>query len=701
MSHPLPDLDALLAHGDFVRALARSLVADPDRADDIVQQTWMASIERPPIPGLPARAWLASVVRNAARHVVRSDRRRRRAEANLTPRPPAPSTADVVAREAIRAAIVRAVLDLAEPYREAVLLRYFEGLPPRAIARQLRVPVETVRTRLKRAHALLREHLDREHGDRRAWVLTVLPLARLGAPTGGLASASPIIIIVLVGLVAALLAMLQWGVLPIAPGIGPPSTSDGSIIGGPAGFSTHPTDATASSDRGPTTPPTVRRPTITGHLVDRGGRPVPGASVRSFPSTATSLFETTGPGVPFTDSTESDEQGRFTVALDPTEPFGAIFVEKSGFSPAAVGELRPADDVVVTLDSPWTLTGTVRDGDDRPVAGARVRWRRILLLCRIERVAQSDANGTFRLEGLPASEPAAALGDAWAIDVDADGFAPLHVESNPSRLHEPPVEHLDLVLGAGATLSGRVLDDQSGEAIVGAEVSLYSVEGNPMAVSRDTGLVVVEPSFGRKLASVVSGPDGAYRIDHVPARGFHDPSCFLQDDAGSLIAYVRVEAPGVSNRVFPVRVSDEGATVTQDLRCARAATIVGRVVDERGRPVRGATMSARDHFSDHLGVWGSNPGTTTAEDGRYTLERVAASDHVSVHARLGAESASGYVDVAVRAGAVAEAPDIVFGSSLVANLVVVDSGRRPVWGAVAVSGYRMGVETRADEHGRL
>ena len=67
MSQPLSNLDALLEHGDFVRALARTLVADPERADDVVQQTWMASIEKPPISGLPARAWLAAVVRNAAR----------------------------------------------------------------------------------------------------------------------------------------------------------------------------------------------------------------------------------------------------------------------------------------------------------------------------------------------------------------------------------------------------------------------------------------------------------------------------------------------------------------------------------------------------------------------------------------------------------------------------------------------------------
>src|SRR5262249_55671586 len=43
--------------------------------------------------------------------------------------------------------------------REVVLLRYFEDLPPRAIARRLGLPVETVKTRQKRALAQLRARL--------------------------------------------------------------------------------------------------------------------------------------------------------------------------------------------------------------------------------------------------------------------------------------------------------------------------------------------------------------------------------------------------------------------------------------------------------------------------------------------------------------------------------------------------------------
>lgn len=45
--HPV-DGEALLAHGEFVRALARKLVFDDDRVDDVVQETGLAALEHAP-----------------------------------------------------------------------------------------------------------------------------------------------------------------------------------------------------------------------------------------------------------------------------------------------------------------------------------------------------------------------------------------------------------------------------------------------------------------------------------------------------------------------------------------------------------------------------------------------------------------------------------------------------------------------------
>ena len=53
------------------------------------------------------------------------------------------------------------MLDLDEPYQTTMLLRFFEDLPPRVVAERMGVPVETVRTRTKRACETLRARLAR------------------------------------------------------------------------------------------------------------------------------------------------------------------------------------------------------------------------------------------------------------------------------------------------------------------------------------------------------------------------------------------------------------------------------------------------------------------------------------------------------------------------------------------------------------
>ena len=90
-------------------------------------------------------------------------------------------------------ALVDAVLALDEPYRSAVLLRYFEGLEPAEIARRRGVPAGTVRSHLSRGLAELRAALDRRHGgDTRTWCAALLPLAieSPGAPAGTLLATS-------------------------------------------------------------------------------------------------------------------------------------------------------------------------------------------------------------------------------------------------------------------------------------------------------------------------------------------------------------------------------------------------------------------------------------------------------------------------------------------------------------------------------
>ena len=44
----LPPDDELFEHNEFLRALARGLVGDTDRAEDLVQDAYVLALERPP-----------------------------------------------------------------------------------------------------------------------------------------------------------------------------------------------------------------------------------------------------------------------------------------------------------------------------------------------------------------------------------------------------------------------------------------------------------------------------------------------------------------------------------------------------------------------------------------------------------------------------------------------------------------------------
>ncbi len=185
-THRTPSVETLLAERAWVEGLARSLVRDAATADDVVQQTWLAAITRPPREPGALRGWLSRVVRNKASESRRGEARRERWEGAARAEGGgvhAEGADEVVAKAEILRRVVDAVMGLDEPYRTAILLKFFEGLEATEVAARTGVPAETARTRIKRGLARLRERLDAESGgDGRAWALALIPLA--GPPEG-------------------------------------------------------------------------------------------------------------------------------------------------------------------------------------------------------------------------------------------------------------------------------------------------------------------------------------------------------------------------------------------------------------------------------------------------------------------------------------------------------------------------------------
>lgn len=176
-----PEPEHFLQHAASMRALARYLVRDDARVDDVIQETWLAALVRPPAEHGSLRGWLHRVLRSLAFRTLRDERRRRRREQTAARSERAdldPET--VVERAELHQSLGALVLALEEPYRSTVILRFFEDLGPRQIARRQGIPESTVKSRLARALEMLRSRLDRLHGgDRNAWKTAILPLSAL------------------------------------------------------------------------------------------------------------------------------------------------------------------------------------------------------------------------------------------------------------------------------------------------------------------------------------------------------------------------------------------------------------------------------------------------------------------------------------------------------------------------------------------
>ncbi|GAA0447049.1 DNA-directed RNA polymerase sigma-70 factor [Paractinoplanes deccanensis] len=154
------NFEALLAY-----ALRR--VEQPPDAADVVAETFLIAWRRADdMPsGDEIRLWLYGVARRVLANHHRGGVRRARLgdllRQRLTPPAAADPSTEVPERLAVRAALAR----LGPIDREVLTLTAWEGLKPREAATVLGVSPETVRTRLSRARAKMRDLLGH---DRRA-----------------------------------------------------------------------------------------------------------------------------------------------------------------------------------------------------------------------------------------------------------------------------------------------------------------------------------------------------------------------------------------------------------------------------------------------------------------------------------------------------------------------------------------------------
>lgn len=163
--------EVVLPHLDDAYAFARWLTGNATDAEDVVQEACLRAMNGAhTFAGGSPRAWLISIVRNTAftwlarnrpkSLVLTDDLESAERASSSAPDPVTPET-EVIARA--DAALLRAgIAALPAPFREALVLREFNGLSYREIAEATGVPVGTVMSRLARARALLIERIGKE-----------------------------------------------------------------------------------------------------------------------------------------------------------------------------------------------------------------------------------------------------------------------------------------------------------------------------------------------------------------------------------------------------------------------------------------------------------------------------------------------------------------------------------------------------------
>jgi len=153
------DVRPLAAEIPRLRRYARALLHDPNRADDLVQETLLRGLEKSHLytSGTDLRAWLFTIMHNQYVNSVRRSVRQR--DTIVVERvhlvSPAPQLSKLELRD-LESAIAR----LPAEQRETLLLIGLEGMSYEEVAQICGVPIGTVRSRLHRAREGLRRMME-------------------------------------------------------------------------------------------------------------------------------------------------------------------------------------------------------------------------------------------------------------------------------------------------------------------------------------------------------------------------------------------------------------------------------------------------------------------------------------------------------------------------------------------------------------
>ncbi|HUW60916.1 MAG TPA: carboxypeptidase regulatory-like domain-containing protein [Candidatus Bathyarchaeia archaeon] len=341
---------------------------------------------------------------------------------------------------------------------------------------------------------------------------------------------------------------------------------------------------------------------LEGTVLSKTGEPVPGTLVLS-------IREWSSYGMSLALQIRTDQKGRFAIPRW-TWPYGrgsqillpptlAAFAERQDPG-VLLGKLPEGEPLTLVLDDGVRVSGTVCFKDSgKPARGIPVMLRGTPADNDMPDITtRTDESGRFVFERLCPFQYQLVIYDAEA------GYTALeHPRLN--LLDGQDVVGLDMQISHGATISGKVTFQETGEPI--PAVRLWVPNVRPPTVLREA----------------VTGSDGTYRLQHLPAGEFAVayavPDGVVREprpsDIGPLVAKT-------------VSVGPDEQLTDVDFTFERGACVSGRVVDQAGDPVKGARLHASNSHRNQLRPSRrlTTSETVTAEDGAYCLWGLAPSE---------------------------------------------------------------------------
>ncbi len=643
-------------HQEWLRNFARELLSDSATAEDVAQDTWLAFLRRPPSADRPLRPWLSAVLRNLALNLKRGQARRRSREDSIVDSAATTSypAAEELAHEAESfSVLLQLVLELEEPQREAVLLRYFKNVAPIEIAKQLGIPAGTVRSKLSAARASIRASLESRGGeqDSKAWMTVLLPVANSAAPATQAATW-------LFSAKAVAAALIGFALLSVAYYIQAPN---GQAIAS----NTSPllTDSSEGGDREGdiiSTVGLISEPV----RIDRRTEIPPQVAVAHSPATSIRgrviLPEVNGAPLDFTRATEStvwlyetkdsgdssaaggtetllattqcDSEGRFEFDIPPSSKMSIA---------ANVHLPAPRERKWFAMDAPHEF-GLFRGQAHVPDTGIvelrlRVQTRTAQVRCFV-----SGSDGAL-IEELR-------YGLAWSVNPPARLESKQNGVAGLMRLPEPQElnRKLDYVPGGHATFTLELPVQFDLMINTAVDAPGFMRGGVLIELDRDDDVtteaaIVLNRSRGGLSGRVIDGngqPVATAEIAPISTgkapSGFQNPAeSVIQSDqagrfrhtslSGAPLTGIIVSAEGFAPRIVD-RSECGGVWEGLEIVMQASAQLHGLVLDERGNPIFGAKVVARVGGTSSLlmnaGFW--SEAVISDEQGAYVFENVPA-----------------------------------------------------------------------------